>query len=297
MKVTQVNALEKIANRIRFDLLQEIYYGKSGHPGGSLSCADILAVLYFNEMNIDPNKPRDAMRDRFVLSKGHASSALYAALAERGFFPKEELVSFRNIDGMLQGHPDMKKIPGVDMSTGSLGQGLSAANGMALASKMDRMGYRVYCLVGDGEMEEGQIWEAAMTSAKYELDNLCLIVDCNELQLTDKTEEVKGLSYEDIEQKLRSFGFNTVIIDGHGIQSIMDAFSIAERTKRQPTAIIARTVKGRGISFMETEVKWHGKALNDEEYKKGVSELSMLDKEDEIFEALVEEKTKKGDEQ
>lgn len=297
MKVTQVNALEKIANRIRFDLLQEIYYGKSGHPGGSLSCADILAVLYFNEMNIDPNKPRDAMRDRFVLSKGHASSALYAALAERGFFPKEELVSFRNIDGMLQGHPDMKKIPGVDMSTGSLGQGLSAANGMALASKMDRMGYRVYCLVGDGEMEEGQIWEAAMTSAKYELDNLCLIVDCNELQLTDKTEEVKGLSYEDIEQKLRSFGFNTVIIDGHGIQSIMDAFSIAERTKRQPTAIIARTVKGRGISFMETEVKWHGKALNDEEYKKSISELSMLDKEDEIFEALVEEKTKKGDEQ
>lgn len=297
MKVTQVNALEKIANRIRFDLLQEIYYGKSGHPGGSLSCADILAVLYFNEMNIDPNKPRDAMRDRFVLSKGHASSALYAALAERGFFPKEELVSFRNIDGMLQGHPDMKKIPGVDMSTGSLGQGLSAANGMALASKMDRMGYRVYCLVGDGEMEEGQIWEAAMTSAKYELDNLCLIVDCNELQLTDKTEEVKGLSYEDIEQKLRSFGFNTVIIDGHGIQSIMDAFSIAERTKRQPTAIIARTVKGRGISFMEAEVKWHGKALNDEEYKKGVSELSMLDKEDEIFEALVEKKTKKGDEQ
>ena len=297
MKVTQVNALEKIANRIRFDLLQEIYYGKSGHPGGSLSCADILAVLYFNEMNIDPNKPRDAMRDRFVLSKGHASSALYAALAERGFFPKEELVSFRNIDGMLQGHPDMKKIPGVDMSTGSLGQGLSAANGMALASKMDRMGYRVYCLVGDGEMEEGQIWEAAMTSAKYELDNLCLIVDCNELQLTDKTEEVKGLSYEDIEQKLRSFGFNTVIIDGHGIQSIMDAFSIAERTKRQPTAIIARTVKGRGISFIEAEVKWHGKALNDEEYKKGVSELSMLDKEDEIFEALVEEKTKKGDEQ
>lgn len=297
MKVTQVNALEKIANRIRFDLLQEIYYGKSGHPGGSLSCADILAVLYFNEMNIDPNKPRDAMRDRFVLSKGHASSALYAALAERGFFPKEELVSFRNIDGMLQGHPDMKKIPGVDMSTGSLGQGLSAANGMALASKMDRMGYRVYCLVGDGEMEEGQIWEAAMTSAKYELDNLCLIVDCNELQLTDKTEEVKGLNYEDIEQKLRSFGFNTVIIDGHGIQSIMDAFSIAERTKRQPTAIIARTVKGRGISFMEAEVKWHGKALNDEEYKKGVSELSMLDKEDEIFEALVEEKTKKGDEQ
>ena len=222
---------------------------------------------------------------------------MYAALAERGFFPKEELVSFRNIDGMLQGHPDMKKIPGVDMSTGSLGQGLSAANGMALASKMDRMGYRVYCLVGDGEMEEGQIWEAAMTSAKYELDNLCLIVDCNELQLTDKTEEVKGLSYEDIEQKLRSFGFNTVIIDGHGIQSIMDAFSIAERTKRQPTAIIARTVKGRGISFMEAEVKWHGKALNDEEYKKGVSELSMLDKEDEIFEALVEEKTKKGDEQ
>lgn len=297
MKVTQVNALEKIANRIRFDLLQEIYYGKSGHPGGSLSCADILAVLYFNEMNIDPNKPKDAMRDRFVLSKGHASSALYAALAERGFFPKEELVSFRNIDGMLQGHPDMKKIPGVDMSTGSLGQGLSAANGMALASKMDRMGYRVYCLVGDGEMEEGQIWEAAMTSAKYELDNLCLIVDCNELQLTDKTEEVKGLNYEDIEQKLRSFGFNTVIIDGHGIQSIMDAFSIAERTKRQPTAIIARTVKGRGISFMEAEVKWHGKALNDEEYKKGVSELSMLDKEDEIFEALVEEKTKKGDEQ
>ena len=206
MKITKTFALKKIANKIRMDIIQEIYYAKSGHPGGALSCADILTVLYFNEMNIDELKPNDENRDRFVLSKGHASAALYATLAEKCYFPKEELITFRNISSYLQGHPDMRHTPGVDMSTGSLGQGLSVANGMALASKMDKKGYRVYCLLGDGELEEGQVWEAAMTASKYNLDNLCAIVDCNELQLIGKTDDIKGLNIDDIENKFKSFG-------------------------------------------------------------------------------------------
>ena len=214
MKITKVDALAEKARKIRIDLLQEVYYGKSGHIGSSLSCADILAVLYFNEMNIDPQDPKAESRDRFVLSKGHASEALYATLAERGYFPKEDLITFRHIDSPLQGHPDMNKVPGVDMTTGSLGQGLSAANGMAIASKIDKQGFRVYCLMGDGELEEGQVWEAAMTSSQYELDNICAIIDCNGLQLTGKTEEIKSLNHESIEQKFRSFGFNTIVIDG-----------------------------------------------------------------------------------
>ncbi len=275
MKITKVEALEKIAKRIRMNIIQEIYYAKSGHPGGSLSIADILTVLYFNEMHINEKEPQAEGRDKLVLSKGHASSALYAVLAEKGYFPKEELVSFRNISSNLQGHPDMNKVAGVDMTTGSLGQGLSVANGMALASKMDQRGNRVYCILGDGELQEGQIWEAAMTSSKYELDNLCVIVDCNNLQLTGKTEEIKNLNYEDIEQKFRCFGFNTNIIDGHNIEAILDAFSKAEMCKNKPTAIITKTVKGKGVSFMENNPNWHGKAPNDEEYRKAIEELSV----------------------
>ena len=279
MKITKTFALEKIANKIRMDTLQEIYYAKSGHPGGSLSCIDILAVLYFNEMNIDSKRPNDENRDRFVLSKGHASAALYATLAEAGYFPKEELITFRNISSYLQGHPDMKNTPGVDMSTGSLGQGLSVANGMALASKLDQKGYRVYCLLGDGELEEGQIWEAAMTSAKYNLDNLCVIVDCNSLQLTGNTNEIKDLNADSIEIRFNDFGFNTLKIDGNNIDSIIDAFSKAEQTKGMPTCIIAKTIKGKGVSFMENKKEWHGKCPNDEEFKKAIDELLSKNKE------------------
>lgn len=274
MKITKVDALAEKARKIRIDLLQEVYYGKSGHIGSSLSCADILAVLYFNEMNIDPQDPKAESRDRFVLSKGHASEALYATLAERGYFQKEDLITFRHIDSPLQGHPDMNKVPGVDMTTGSLGQGLSAANGMAIASKIDKQGFRVYCLMGDGELEEGQVWEAAMTSSQYELDNICAIIDCNGLQLTGKIEEIKSLNHESIEQKFRSFGFNTIVIDGNNIESIMQAFSIAERTKGMPSVIIAKTIKGKGVSFMENNNEWHGKSLSDEDYKKALEELS-----------------------
>lgn len=279
MKITKAFALEKIANKIRLDTLQEIYYAKSGHPGGSLSIAEILTVLYFNEMHIDENKPYDENRDRFVLSKGHASSALYATLAERGYFPKEELITFRNISSYLQGHPDMKHTPGVDMSTGSLGQGLSAACGMAINSKIDEKGYRVYCLLGDGELEEGQVWEAAMTASKFKLDNLVAIVDCNNLQLTDTTKNVMDLNSEDISNKFKAFGFNTMIIDGHNVESIIDAFTKAKQIKDKPTAIIAKTIKGKGISFMENKVEWHGKAPSDEEYKMAIDELIEKNKE------------------
>lgn len=279
MKITKAFALEKIANKIRLDTLQEIYYAKSGHPGGSLSIAEILTVLYFNEMHIDENKPYDENRDRFVLSKGHASSALYATLAERGYFPKEELITFRNISSYLQGHPDMKHTPGVDMSTGSLGQGLSAACGMAINSKIDEKGYRVYCLLGDGELEEGQVWEAAMTASKFKLDNLVVIVDCNNLQLTDTTKNVMDLNSEDISNKFKAFGFNTMIIDGHNVESIIDAFTKAKQVKDKPTAIIAKTIKGKGVSFMENKVEWHGKAPSDEEYKMAIDELIEKNKE------------------
>lgn len=274
MKITKVEPLEEKANKIRQDILQEIYYAKSGHPGGSLSCADILTVLYFNEMNINPQRPDDESRDRFILSKGHASAALYATLAERGYFLVDDLVTFRHIDSPFQGHPDLNKILGVDMSTGSLGQGLSVANGMAMASKMNSMGYRVYCLLGDGELQEGQVWEAAMTASKYKLDNLCAIVDCNNLQLTGSTEDIKGLNDRDIAEKFKSFGFNTLTIDGHSIEQIMFAFGKAEETKGRPTVIVAKTIKGKGVSFMEKDTSWHGKALNDEEYKRAVEELN-----------------------
>ncbi len=275
MKITETLALEKIANNVRIDILEEVYNAKSGHIGGAFSIADILTVLYFNEMNIDAKSPDSPDRDRLVLSKGHASAALYAVLAEKGYIDKEELKTFRNIDSNLQGHPDMNKVPGVDMTTGSLGQGLSVANGMALSSKLDSRGYRVYCILGDGELQEGQIWEAAMTAEKYQLDNLCVIIDANELQLTDTTMNVKGINQNDIEQKFRAFGFQTVVIDGHNIESIIRALTIAEMTKGKPTAIICKTIKGKGISFMENQIDWHGKAPNDEEYKIAMQELKQ----------------------
>ena len=275
MKITETLALEKIANNVRMDILEEVYNAKSGHIGGAFSIADILTVLYFNEMNIDAKIPDSPDRDRLVLSKGHASAALYAVLAEKGYIDKEELKTFRNIDSNLQGHPDMNKVPGVDMTTGSLGQGLSVANGMALSSKLDSRGYRVYCILGDGELQDGQVWEAAMTAEKYQLDNLCVIVDANELQLTDSTMNVKGINYNDIEQKFRAFGFQTVVIDGHNIESIIRALTIAEMTKGKPTAIICKTIKGKGVYFMENQVDWHGKAPNDEEYEIAVKELKQ----------------------
>lgn len=271
MKITDIKELEEIAKRIRVNIVNQVYLAKSGHPGGSLSSADILTVLYFNQMNIDEKKPNTPLRDRFVLSKGHCSPALYACLAERGFFNKEELKTFRNIEGKLQGHPDMNKVAGVDMTTGSLGQGLSVANGMALSSKINHDGYRVYCLLGDGEIEEGQVWEAAMTASKYKLDNLCAILDYNGLQIDGKIEDVIGL--DNIEGKFKSFGFNTIVVDGHNIGQLLDSFQTAKITKGKPTIIIAKTIKGKGVSFMENNAAWHGKAPNDEEYELAIKEL------------------------
>lgn len=271
MKIKDIKELEKMAKQIRTDIVEQVYRAGSGHPGGSLSCADILTVLYFNQMNINEKEPNAPLRDRFVLSKGHCAPALYATLAEKGFFEKEKLEKFRKIDGDLQGHPDMNKILGVDMTTGSLGQGLSVANGMALASKLNHDGYRVYCLLGDGEIEEGQVWEAAMTANKYHLDNLCAILDYNNLQIDGTIEEVKGL--DDVEGKFKNFGFNTIVVDGHNIEQLIDGFETAKMTKEKPTIIIAKTIKGKGVSFMENKVEWHGKAPNEEEYKQALKEL------------------------
>lgn len=271
MKITSIQALENIANDIRKDIIEEVYQAQSGHPGGSLSCTDILTVLYFNQMNVDPKKPEDANRDRLILSKGHCSPALYAVLARKGYFDKEELKNFRKMDSFLQGHPDMKKVPGVDMTTGSLGQGLSAGVGMAIASKMNQAGCRVYCVLGDGEIEEGQIWEAAMAAYKNKLDNLCVILDNNSLQIDGKIQDVAGL--DNIEGKFKNFGFNVIQVDGHNISNLIDGFDSAKQTKQVPTILIAKTIKGKGVSFMENQAKWHGKAPNEEEYEKAINEL------------------------
>ncbi len=273
MKITKVEALANIATDIRIAAINQIYEAQSGHPGGSLSCADILAVLYFNQMNIDPKKPNSPARDRFVLSKGHCTPALYATLARKGYFDKELLKGFRKIESNLQGHPDMNKVPGVDMTTGSLGQGLSTAVGMAIGSKMDSAGCRVYCLVGDGEIEEGQIWEAAMSASKNKLDNLCVIVDHNGLQIDGKVEEVAGLV--DIKEKFESFGFYVLEIDGHNIEEIIYSLEAARSKKGMPTAIIANTIKGKGVSFMEGQADWHGKAPNKEQYEEAINELKL----------------------
>ena len=271
------NDLNKIANQIRINIVKEVYYAQSGHPGGSLSIADILAVLYFKEMNVNQNNPKDENRDRLVLSKGHCSPALYAALALRGYFDISELKNFRNINSILQGHPDMKKIPGVDMSAGSLGQGLSAANGMAIAGKLDNKNYRVYAILGDGEIEEGQVWEAAMTSSRYQLDNLCIFVDNNNLQIDGSIDKV--INPYPIDKKFEAFGFNVITINGNNIQEIEEALNKAKEVKGKPTAIIAKTTKGKGVSFMENNAGWHGKAPNDEEYKLALKELGGEDDE------------------
>lgn len=273
MKITDIKELKKIANNIRIDIIEQVYNAGSGHPGGALSIADMLTVLYFNQMNINPQEPNSNLRDRLVLSKGHACAALYATLAERGYFPKEELKTFRKLGSNLQGHPDMEKLPGIDMSTGSLGQGLSIANGMALASKMDNLGCRIYCILGDGEIEEGQIWEAAMTANKYKLDNLCAILDYNKLQIDGTIEEVKDVDC--IRSKWEAFGFNVISCDGNNIESLIDAFEEAKQTKGAPSIIIASTIKGKGVPFMENKVEWHGKAPSKEEYTQALQALKF----------------------
>lgn len=271
-KILDITELENKAKEVRKGIIEAVYSANSGHPGGSLSIADIMTVLYFNEMNIDENNPKWEDRDRLVLSKGHCSPALYSCLAERGFFNKEELKTFRKLNSNLQGHPDMNKVLGVDMTTGSLGQGLSVANGMAIAGKLDKKNYRVYAILGDGEIEEGQIWEAAMASRKYKLDNLCVIVDKNNLQIDGTTDEVMSLA--PIDEKFRSFGFEVITIDGNNILEIMKAFAKAKTVKNKPTCIIAKTIKGKGVSFMEDKVEWHGKAPSEEQYNLAMQELN-----------------------
>lgn len=268
--------LKKVANEIRIGVIEAVHSAKSGHPGGALSSADILACLYFDELRIDPSKPSNPDRDRFVLSKGHSCPGLYSALAHRGYFSVDELQGFRHLGSIMQGHPDMKNIKGVDMSAGSLGQGFSCACGMALAGKLDNKDYRVYTLIGDGESQEGQIWEAVMFGAHYKLDNLCLIIDNNGLQIDGKVEDVMNtMPYE---SKLEAFGWNVITIDGHNIEEILNAFESAKATKGKPTAIVAKTVKGKGVSFMENEAGWHGKAPNDEEYAQAIKELTEIAK-------------------
>lgn len=270
-KKQEIKQLEEKAKAVRRGIIEAVYNGQSGHPGGSLSIADIMTVLYFYEMKIDPRNPKWEKRDRLILSKGHCSPALYSCLANRGFFETEKLKTFRQIDSILQGHPDMKQIQGVDMTTGSLGQGLSCANGMAIIGKQENEDYRVYCILGDGEIEEGQIWEAAMTASKYKLDNLCVIVDNNNLQIDGTIKEV--MSPYPIDEKFRSFGFQIIQINGHDIEEIIKAFEVAKNVKGKPTCIIAKTIKGKGVSFMENQVGWHGKAPNTEQYEQAIEEL------------------------
>ena len=263
--------LQKMAVEVRKGIVTGVHSAKSGHPGGSLSAADIFTYLYFEEMNIDPKNPKDENRDRFVLSKGHVVPGLYSTLAHRGFFPVEDLKTLRHRGSYLQGHPDMKHIPGVDMSSGSLGQGFSAAVGMALAAKMDKKDYRVYALAGDGEIQEGQIWEAAMFAASRKLDNLVLFVDNNGLQIDGNIEDV--CSPYPIDKKFEAFNFHVINIDGHDFDQIAAALKEAKETKGMPTAIIAKTTKGKGVSFMENQAGWHGKAPNDEEYAIAMEDL------------------------
>ena len=263
--------LMKTANEIRKGIVTAVHSAKAGHPGGSLSAAEIFTYLYFEEMNIDPKDPKKADRDRFVLSKGHTAPGLYATLAQRGYFPKEDLLTLRHTGSYLQGHPDMKHIPGVDMSSGSLGQGISAAVGMALSAKLFGDEYRVYTLLGDGEIEEGQVWEASMLAAHKKLDNLVVIVDNNNLQIDGPIDEVN--SPYPIDKKFEAFNFHVINIDGNDFDQIDAAFKEARTVKGQPTAIIAKTLKGKGVSFMENQVGWHGKAPNDDEYKIAMEDL------------------------
>lgn len=263
--------LMKTANEVRKGIITAVHSAKAGHPGGSLSAADIFTYLYFVELNVDPADPKKADRDRFVLSKGHTAPGLYATLAERGFFPKEDLVTLRHTGSYLQGHPDMKSVPGVDMSSGSLGQGISAAVGMAIAAKITGADYRVYTLLGDGELQEGQVWEASMLAGHRKLDNLVVIVDNNNLQIDGAIDEVN--SPYPIDKKFEAFNFHVIDINGNDFDEIEAAFKEARTVKGRPTAIIARTLKGKGVSFMENQASWHGKAPNDEEYKIAMADL------------------------
>ena len=266
--------LKRLANNVRFGIIESLYNAACGHPGGSLSIADIITYLYFEEMNIDPGNPKAEGRDRFVLSKGHTAPALYSVLAERGYFDKEELKTLRKTDSRLQGHPDMKGIPGVDMSSGSLGLGISAACGMALSAKAYGNDYRVYTIVGDGESEEGQVWEAAMFAAHYKLDNLVAVVDWNGLQIDGPVTEVMNPTPHD--EKFRAFGWHVITIDGHNFAEIEAAFEEAKTVKGKPTVIIAKSVKGKGVSYMENKCEWHGQAPKEEQYKIAIDELTKI---------------------
>ena len=274
MEKAEKKRLQILACKVRMGAIEGVYHAKSGHPGGSLSAADLFAYLYFKELNVNPEAPKDENRDRFVLSKGHCAPGLYAALALKGYFPMDELKKLRHIGAMLQGHPDMKGTPGIDMSTGSLGQGVSAACGMAIAAKLDKKDYRVYSMLGDGEIEEGQVWEAAMFAAHHKLDNLCLIVDNNGLQIDGPVSEVGGP--EPIDEKFRSFGFDVQIINGHDFDEIEAAFNHAKTVKGKPSVIIAKTVKGKDVSFMENKVNWHGAAPNAEQYAVAMQDLNKV---------------------
>ena len=274
MDAAKLAKLKQEATMIRMGILDGTHAAASGHPGGSLSIADIMAYLYFSEMNVDPANPKWDARDRFVLSKGHAAPALYATLARKGFFPFEDMLTLRHIDSILQGHPDMKHIPGVDMSTGSLGQGISAAVGMALAAKIDGKDYRTYAIVGDGESEEGQVWEALMFAARHDLDNLCVVFDYNGLQIDGPIADI--VNPAPYEGKLAAFGFHVITIDAHDFAQIEAAFAEAKTVKGQPTAIVANSVKGKGVSFMENQVKWHGSAPNDAQRDQAIAELEAL---------------------
>ena len=277
MESKELNELALTAAKARLLAVEAVHRCASGHPGGSLSALDVLTVLYFHTMNIDPENPTDPDRDRFVLSKGHCTPALYPTLALRGYFPVEDLELFRSIKGHMSGHPDMKHVKGVDMSTGSLGQGISAAVGMALAGKLDEKDYRVYTVLGDGEIEEGQVWEAAMAAAKYKLDNLCAIVDVNGLQIDGRTADV--MPSEPLDAKFAAFNWNVIHVDGHDYEALAGAFDIAKTVKGKPTVILAKTVKGKGVSFMEDNAGWHGKAPNDEQMAEAREELEARIKE------------------
>ncbi len=271
MEAAKKKMLCEKANNIRKHVLTAVHSAKSGHPGGSLGIADVMAYLYFEEMNIDPKNPKNPDRDRFVLSKGHCAPALYGTLAERGFFPTEDIPGFRHTDSYLEGHPDMKGVPGVDMSSGSLGQGISAANGMALAGKVDGKSYRVYTVLGDGELEEGQVWEAAMYAPHYKLDNLTAFIDFNGLQIDGDITKV--MNPTPIDKKFEAFGWNVIVTEAHDFDCIEEAVNKAKATKGQPTGIILKSVKGKGVSFMENQAGWHGKAPSDDEYAAAMKEL------------------------
>ncbi len=276
MDKTKIRELSRIANNLRISIIEEVYNAGCGHPGGSLSIADLLTYMYFEELNVDPTNPRDPKRDRFVLSKGHTAPALYAALAERGFIPKEDLKTLRKTASYLQGHPDMKGIPGVDMSTGSLGQGISTACGMALSAKTSGDDYRVYTVLGDGESQEGQVWEAAMFASHYKLDNLVAILDLNGLQIDGSITEVMNPTPHD--EKFLAFGWNVITIDAHNFEEIEAAFKQARETKGKPTAIIAKSVKGKGVSYMEDKCEWHGQAPKEDLYKVAIADLEAIAK-------------------